>query len=273
METGPGRVLQQRVVGGGVLEVVENDLFRWLHFGGHLRQSCMWRQDPVRLALPYTRHMMAALLLAPWPGRVLLVGLGGGSLVKFLHHHRPACRIEALEVEPAVVEVARDFFHLPATSQVVVRVAEAAAYLREAPLPDGSGGGYDLILVDAFDRQGMARAVYDEGFLTHCHARLAPGGCVALNLFWKEAPIRRGVAAALQALFEPDGVLVLPVAGSSNEIWLARRGGAPPWRELPVLARRMERELGLEMFHFLGQLQRCNRSLWQRWGTRLGWPF
>jgi hypothetical protein len=56
------------------------------------------------LELPYTREMMAGLLLRdpPWPRQALLIGLGAGSLAKFIYHQLPATRITVVEIDPQV---------------------------------------------------------------------------------------------------------------------------------------------------------------------------
>lgn len=260
------RVVWRQPVAWGTLEVVENQRLRWLHFGGPLRQSCMWRADPSRLVLPYTRHMMAALLLHPRPRRALMVGLGGGSLARFLESCRPACQLEAVEVEPAVVAVARQWFHLPPEPTLRIHLADAARFLQDTPR--GEDGGYDLILVDAFDNHGMAKAIQNARFLVECYRRLTPTGVVVINLFQREEAPRRLVSAALAELFGA-GALVLPVPGSGNELHLGWRGGTPPWEALGERAPGLARETGLEMAHYLRLLRRHNTSWWQR--CRLAW--
>src|SRR5512138_3544669 len=75
----------------GPIEVVEDTLYRSLHFGTEPKQSSMLLGDPLALVLSYTRSMTTALLFVPQVRRVLLIGLGGGSLAKFILHHIPGC--------------------------------------------------------------------------------------------------------------------------------------------------------------------------------------
>ena len=44
------------------------------------RQTCIKKSDPDCLVFPYTRMMMGALYLKPRPAKILVVGLGGGTL-------------------------------------------------------------------------------------------------------------------------------------------------------------------------------------------------
>ena len=108
-----GWVVHQSQSDDGVIEVVDDGDIRSLHFGTFPRQSCMSLQTPHTLELTYTEAMMAALLLNPEPERVLIVGLGGGSLVKFILHHFPNCQIDVVEYRKDVVKVAHNYFQLP----------------------------------------------------------------------------------------------------------------------------------------------------------------
>src|SRR5512142_1132558 len=98
------------------IEVSEEAGVRSLHFGSDWVQGAMRIARPFALELEYTREMMAALLLRPhgdWPRRVLLIGLGAGSLTKFLWRHRPLAKLTVVEINPAVVPAARQYFKVP----------------------------------------------------------------------------------------------------------------------------------------------------------------
>ena len=98
------------------IEVREEDGVRTLHFGSHWIQGAMRVARPYALELEYTREMLFPLLLrkdSGWPRRVLQIGLGAASLVKFLHRHRPQAMQTIVEIDPAVVQAARQFFKLP----------------------------------------------------------------------------------------------------------------------------------------------------------------
>src|SRR5689334_14676453 len=84
------------------IEVSEEAGIRYLHFGSDWVQGAMRIKKPFALELQYTREMLACLLWRPhaeWPRRVLLIGLGAGSLLKFLHRHCPAARLHVVEID------------------------------------------------------------------------------------------------------------------------------------------------------------------------------
>ena len=75
---------------------------RYLHFGSDWVQGAMRIARPWSLELAYTREMMAGLLLrgSNWPRSALLVGLGAGSLAKFIYRNLPDCRTTVVEINP-----------------------------------------------------------------------------------------------------------------------------------------------------------------------------
>ena len=74
------------------------------------RQSCMLLEHPERLVFEYTRMMLGALYLEPEPHRILIIGLGGGTLPRALERLLPEAQIDVVEIDPAVVRVAQQYF-------------------------------------------------------------------------------------------------------------------------------------------------------------------
>lgn len=241
----------------GTLEVVEDGYQRSLHFGSDPKQSSMDLNDPLRLALSYTRAMLSALLFNTDPRRVLLLGLGGGSLAKFLLHHFPACRIDAVEYRESVYEVARSHFHLPDDPRLVPHFADAADFIRRA---DVAHSDYDLILVDAFTADGVAQATSGLSFFEACRTRLAADGVLAANLWSADSIKLDDIISDLSDAF--DGRLLrLPVDGKANVIALTTQQGKPrrELRRLDKQATTLQQQLGLEFSAFLNRLRKNNR--------------
>ena len=97
------------------IEISEQAGVRSLHFSSDWVQGAMRVRRPNALELAYTREMMAGLLLRdrPWPRKALLIGLGAGSLAKFIYHNLPDTKITVVEINPQVEVVARLHFKLP----------------------------------------------------------------------------------------------------------------------------------------------------------------
>ena len=159
----------------GPMEIVDEATVRSLHFGSSARQSTMFHHDHDALALVYTRCMMTCLLFGAEPRTALLLGLGGGSLPKFLRRHFPGCQLDVVELRPMVVELARRYFHFEEHPCTNVHITDAGRYL-EKELP----ASLDLILVDIHNADGMAQAVGEPGFFAACHRLLRMRNCIAL---------------------------------------------------------------------------------------------
>ncbi len=255
-----GIVIHQSRDEHGTIEVVEDGAFRSLHFGSEPKQSSMELHDPLRLALTYTRAMTTALLFNDNPRSVLLIGLGGGSLAKFLLHHFPGCRVDAVEYREAVYKVARGYFRLPDDPRLTMHFADAGDFIRQAA-PEY--GNYDLILVDAFTAEGIARSTCGLSFFESCRARLAPQGVLAANLWSGDFIKLTDILQDISDNFE-GRTLRLPVEGKANVIGLATQQGSPKkeLRRLAERARALQMRTGVEFAVFLNQLRRENGRWW-----------
>ncbi len=100
--------------------VLETEHLVSLCFDGRGMQSTMLREAPDALALGYTRTMMGFLLFQPEPACVGLIGLGGGSLVKYCYRNLPNTHLTAIEINPEVIAL-RDRFHVPPDSHNMER--------------------------------------------------------------------------------------------------------------------------------------------------------
>jgi spermidine synthase len=220
----PGQIVRRDYWNGHLVEIVDNGDHRSLYFGsGHL-QSRMSLSRPQALVLSYTWYMLASLLLQPQPEKILIVGIGSGSFVRFFHHHFPNCRIDAVDYSPHIIDVARGYFHLPENDRVTVHCLDGFEFLQ-----DTCTTRYDLILVDAFDDLGMAPTIYSQPFFSLCREHLGENGVVSCNL-WSDDMIRyRQIKTILADLF--TDCLMLPVPERGNRVALAMPF-AVPWPKI-----------------------------------------
>ncbi|MEE2658241.1 MAG: hypothetical protein VX733_07035 [Candidatus Latescibacterota bacterium] len=243
----------------GDIDVIdEGKGIRSLQFGSVARQSTMFIARPNVLALAYTQCMMTALaLLVEAPQRALVLGLGGGSLVKFLLAQFPACRVDAVELRPPIVELAQQFFSLNAEApNLQLHLIDGERFVEEA-----HDSQYDLIFVDLHDANGMAQAVTRPGFTARACACLRPGGVLVSNLWYGvDEGVERQVRCHLEQTFA--NVLYFPVAGKRNCVALCPRSSQPPSRnELEQRARDWNQEGGLDLRGLVKDLIRHNGRL------------
>ena len=234
------------------MEILEEAGVRSLHFGSHWIQGAMRIARPHALELEYTREMMLALLLRPgrqWPRHVLQIGLGAASLTKFLYRNRPRAVLTVVEIAPAVVAAARQFFKLPEDPQrVTIVIADGHDYVAK------SVREFDLILVDGFDAKGRSGMLDTLPFHCNARARLSQEGVLVANLLTRT----RGIAASLDRIRTAfDGrARALPSCSSGNAIVVAAVG-APidiPLVDLAAAARALKRDSGLNLLPTLARL-------------------
>jgi spermidine synthase len=258
-----GSVIHRAQDSRGVIEIVDDGYTRSLHFGNAVRQSAMDLSRPEYLVLTYTRAMMSSLLFTPSPCKVLLIGLGGGSLAKFLLHHTPHCIIDAVEHRELVVKAAHGYFLLPEDQRLRIHVADGAGFVQHQA--SVSSGCYDLILVDAYHNTGMDDSMGEEQFLHACYTLLTMDGLLAINLWGRDQPRYSQTRRALQQSFTAKPLL-LPAEGTTNVIALALRqtNHKSALKTAEARAKIMEARTGVELVRFSRTLRKQNGTLVNR---------
>lgn len=201
------------------------------------RQSCIDEERPEKMALHYTRMMMTALLLAPDPARILMTGLGGGTLPKALAELLPDARIDIVEIDPAVVSVAERFFGFHERGNMRVFVQDARVFTRRALR---GGKRYELILLDTFDGDYIPEHLMTLEYLRETRQLLAPGGVLAANTFATSRLYDHESETYFRA-FGP--FLNFTIRESANRIVLASTAPLPDNRALRQAARTWRQRL------------------------------
>ena len=198
---------------------VQNDSTgKSLHFTLGELQSRMLSSAPWQLDLDYTRTMMGFLLFNPAPAHIGMIGLGGGSLVKFCHRSLPLSKMTVLEINPHVIALRREFLVPDDDERLTVIAADGALFLHtETPL-------FDVLLIDGFDHQGQPAALSSPGFYADCFAALSPGGVLVVNLHY-DHPDYPVLVARISRAFAGNAVEIVAVE-KSNSIVFASTGAA-----------------------------------------------
>lgn len=198
--------------------VRRHDGFVSLQFVRGQTQSRMRGNAPEHLLIDYTRTMLGVLLWNPRPARVGIVGLGGGSQVKFLHRHLAGTRLEVVENHPGVIAVRREFGIPDDDARLEVVLDDGARFVATRP------GRFDLLLVDGYDARGIPASLATVEFHRACRAALAPGGALASNLHGDQpAPhVER-----LREAFGQGRVRVVEEPRMNNRVVFAWVGDAP----------------------------------------------
>jgi spermidine synthase len=199
------------------------------------RQSCVILSDPHRFALNYTRMMMAGtLFMGSTPQRVLIVGLGGGSIPTALREILPQAQIDVVEIDPAVTKVARRFFNFRDDAKMKVIELDGRVYVKRA---QRAGTKYDVVMLDAFDHEYIPEHLLTREFLAEVKSLLSPQGVLVANTF------------SSSRLYDHESATYADVFGTfynlkaANRVIIARPAGLPDDASLRTRAAQYEKVL------------------------------
>ena len=181
------------------------------------------------------------------------MGLGGGSLTKFIYHRLPQARIVAVEVNPRVVEVARQYFLVPPDDErLKIVVADGAEYLKKDNLRA------DVMVIDGYDAESQVEALSTPVFYRDCARVLGEAGLLVVNLWGGDRNFSTCVDRLAKAF---DGLVACLPAGRPGNIAafaFKRSPGRPTWQELRARGEQLESIYGLEFTRFVQELAVMN---------------
>jgi spermidine synthase len=208
-------VHEREAMFGTIVVTQDEDGVRTLRFGRYgPRQSVVKPGDPDHLVLQYTHTAFVGLALAEAPKRMLVIGVGGGTLPMFLHKHYPQATIDAVDIDPNVIDVARKFLGFREDATLRAHAADGRAFIEAVRQP------YDVIFLDAFSSSELPAHLTTREFLLAVRRALAPGGVVVGNIWDRFANrLYDSMLRTYQDVF--DELYVLSVVAAGNKILLA----------------------------------------------------
>jgi spermidine synthase len=212
------------------LETEYNSLFIDKH-GSLLGLSSMYKgrpnyieslvdlKDPDAMPVPYDRTMPVALAYLQTAKRILMIGLGAGSISTYLGRAMPDAQIDVVELDPGVITAGKEYFGLRETDRVRFIASDGRVYLNR------HNDLYDLILLDAFRELGIPFQMLTREFYELVKQHLAPGGAMASNVA-ANTKLYLSTLVTLRAVFptvdvypewtDPNGAQAIAVAVPSS---------------------------------------------------------
>ncbi len=209
--------------------VVQNGYRRCLVFNVHRgdrNQTCVEVNDRDRLVFSYTRMSFAGLLLQPQPETILVAGLGGGSIPMTLNNLFPEAKIDVVEIDQAVVNVAKEYFFFEENDNMKVTVKDARVFVKRAAL---RGKKYDYIVLDAFGGDYIPEHLLTREFLGEVKTIMAVDGVLVANTF-STSRFYDHESVTYQDVFNEFFNFKLPTSG--NRIIITQLSSLPPRGEL-----------------------------------------
>lgn len=159
----------------GEVTVIDNKVYRLLSFDRVFEQSKMQKSNPAIPVHKYICAMLMATALTP-AKRVLVLGLGGGCLIRPLFAENPQIAMDIVELRQAVMDVALAHFHLPVTADIHYRIDDAAHFMAQA-----APSRYSLIFSDLYSASAIVPLQSSREFLRQCAQALQSDGWLVLN--------------------------------------------------------------------------------------------
>jgi spermidine synthase len=181
-------------------------------------QSARDLERPRRTVFAYVDYMHLPLVFVPQPRRMMLIGLGGGTIPARYVADYPSVVVTVAELDPAVVAAAREYFQVAAGGRLHIDARDGRLHLRLA------SERQDIIMTDAYLKDTIPFHLATREFFALARSRLAPGGLVASNIIGAldgpDSRLFRAIYKTIQAVFRT--VYVFPVDfgqyGSPNSL-------------------------------------------------------
>ncbi len=218
---------------------------------GERNQTCMNMYNPKEFVFHYARMTMAGLLVNPNPKNILIAGLGGGTLPTALHDLYPEATIEVLEIDQAVVNVAKQFFQYQESDKVKTHVVDARVFIKRAGL---EGRTFDFIVLDAFTGEYIPEHMLTQEFLEEVKKVMTPDGVLISNTF-STSSLYSHESETYRAVF--GEFFNLKMSGSGNRVIIAQQKPLPNQGELKANAQPLYEPLkpyGVQILEFPGRM-------------------
>lgn len=183
------------------------------------RLNLKTREAPV---LIYSKMMLASLLFQSSPKRILMLGLGGGSISNVLHHVFPETHIDVVEVDSHVIDTCKRFFYLRESENYKVHAMDARIFIQSQI----GKSNYDLIFLDAFKSGSVPFHLKTGEFYQEIRKVLSPQGVVASNLYGRSNLQKPSDRATFDSMFQqlyffedPEQVATVLIATNQERSW------------------------------------------------------
>ncbi|MGJ8690992.1 MAG: spermidine synthase [Thalassotalea sp.] len=160
-------------------------------------QSCFNKKQPKALVFNYTKLLFASFLMLDEPKNVLVIGLGGGTMSNSIHQLFPNAKVTNVEIDPAVVKVAREYFDLIENEKIKTEIKDGRIFIKRAQIKKQQ---FDWVILDAFNGDYIPEHLITQEFLQEVHSILAPNGVLSANTF-SSSELYQYESATYQSVF------------------------------------------------------------------------
>ncbi len=247
------RKIHKSVEDYNIVEVSEMSGVRSLHLGSVTIQSSMKVKAPFDLELAYTRGMMGFLLFSDAVKNVLTIGLGGGSVPKYIYANCSNISQIIVEINAQIIGIARSHFYVPDNHEKFnVLHGDGITYLAD------NKNSADCLMIDAFDRFGIPPDFCSQDFFDRCEMALSNAGIFAINLWGSD----KNFDIYLQRIEQSfdNQTLILPTGKPGNIVVFGfKKALSLSHKKLKERARILEKSHNIEFMSFTEKLCEHNQ--------------
>lgn len=143
-------------------------------------QACIDLINPKKIVFEYVKNILTGYAINPDPKRILIIGLGGGTLSNVMHELTPKAEIINVDIDPVVVKLAKKYFDYQQTSQIKTEIKDGRVFVKRALLDNQK---FDWIVLDAFNGDYIPEHLMTREFLAEVKGLLSENGFVTANTF------------------------------------------------------------------------------------------
>ena len=163
------------------IRVIDKKRVRHLRFGNDIRQASIDKSNPYKLQTKYARDMVKVFDHCEEPNRILVLGLGAGTIPSYLFNRFPNTLIDVVELLPELKDVASDYFSMPRDDRLKVIIEDGYDYIMNTKHVYQYGLPYDVIFMDIFDKNGTPKKFATDEFYAGLSRKICYNGYVAFN--------------------------------------------------------------------------------------------
>jgi spermidine synthase len=220
------QVLVERTSAYHHIKVIDEQGLRTLSFNSSM-ETRMSLRDPLQGHFEYTEYFHTPWLWNTNMTNVLMLGLGGGSTQRSYQHYYPQVTVDTAEIDPVVVEIAKEYFQLRETPTLRVFVSDGRVFLRRSETK------YGAILMDAYTQGRYGSSIpyhlATKEFFAMATNHLAPDGVFAFNVIgtmrgWR-ADIVGSIWRTMKSVFPQ--VYAFPARDTYNVVIVGTKSDQP----------------------------------------------
>ena len=163
------------------IQVIDKKRVRHLRFGNDIRQASIDKSNPYKLQTKYARDMVKVFDHCEEPSRILVLGLGAGTIPSYLFNRFPNTLIDVVELLPELKDVASDYFSMPRDDRLKVIIEDGYDYIMNTEHVYQCGLPYDVIFMDIFNKNGIPKKFATDEFYAGLSRKICYNGYVAFN--------------------------------------------------------------------------------------------